>query len=83
MKPLGSVMGLRFGPSKPAYTAFTLGPATPDPEPGISSQNSRERPCCSSGLRMVGFSIVQLLALIFIVVLGGAGIYLLRPKAAS
>ena len=29
VKPLGSVMGLRFGPSKPAYTAFTLGPATP------------------------------------------------------
>ena len=29
LKPLGSVMGLRFGPSKPAYTAFTLGPATP------------------------------------------------------
>ena len=28
-KPLGSVMGLRFGPSKPGYTAFTLGPATP------------------------------------------------------
>lgn len=28
-KPLGSVMGLRFGPSKPSYTAFTLGPATP------------------------------------------------------
>jgi murein L,D-transpeptidase YafK len=28
-KPLGSVLGLKFGPSKPAYTAFTLGPATP------------------------------------------------------
>jgi murein L,D-transpeptidase YafK len=28
-KPLGSVLGLRFGPSKPAYSAFTLGPATP------------------------------------------------------
>ena len=28
-KPLGSVLGLRFGPSKPAYKAFTLGPATP------------------------------------------------------
>jgi hypothetical protein len=29
-KPLGSVLGLRFGPGKPAYSAFTLGPATPD-----------------------------------------------------
>lgn len=29
-KPLGSVLGLRFGPSKPTYSAFTLGPATPD-----------------------------------------------------
>ena len=29
-KPLGSVLGLRFGPSKPPYSAFTLGPATPD-----------------------------------------------------
>jgi murein L,D-transpeptidase YafK len=28
-KPLGSVLGLRFGPAKPAHTAFTLGPATP------------------------------------------------------
>ena len=28
-KPLGSVLGLRFGPSKPTYSAFTLGPATP------------------------------------------------------
>ena len=28
-KPLGSVLGLRFGPSKAAYSAFTLGPATP------------------------------------------------------
>jgi murein L,D-transpeptidase YafK len=28
-KPLGSVLGLKFGPSKPNYTAFTLGPATP------------------------------------------------------
>jgi murein L,D-transpeptidase YafK len=28
-KPLGSVLGLKFGPAKPAYTAFTLGPATP------------------------------------------------------
>jgi murein L,D-transpeptidase YafK len=28
-KPLGSVLGLTFGPSKPAYSAFTLGPATP------------------------------------------------------
>lgn len=28
-KPLGSVLGLSFGPSKPAYRAFTLGPATP------------------------------------------------------
>jgi murein L,D-transpeptidase YafK len=28
-KPLGSVLGLRFGPSKPPYSAFTLGPATP------------------------------------------------------
>jgi hypothetical protein len=28
-KPLGSVLGLSFGPSKPAYSAFTLGPATP------------------------------------------------------
>jgi murein L,D-transpeptidase YafK len=29
-KPLGSVLNLKFGPPKPAYTAFTLGPATPD-----------------------------------------------------
>jgi murein L,D-transpeptidase YafK len=29
-KPLGSVMGLRFGPSKPTPSAFTLGPATTD-----------------------------------------------------
>ena len=29
-KPLGSVLGLSFGPSKPPYSAFTLGPATPD-----------------------------------------------------
>jgi murein L,D-transpeptidase YafK len=29
-KPLGSVLNLKFGPAKPAYTAFTLGPATPD-----------------------------------------------------
>jgi hypothetical protein len=29
-KPLGSMLGLRFGPSKPPYSAFTLGPATPD-----------------------------------------------------
>jgi hypothetical protein len=28
-KPLGSALGLSFGPSKPAYQAFTLGPATP------------------------------------------------------
>lgn len=28
-KPLGSVLGLTFGPSKPGYSAFTLGPATP------------------------------------------------------
>jgi len=28
-KPLGSVLGLSFGPSKPNYRAFTLGPATP------------------------------------------------------
>jgi murein L,D-transpeptidase YafK len=28
-KPLGSVLGLKFGPSKPAHGAFTLGPATP------------------------------------------------------
>ena len=28
-KPLGSVLGLTFGPSKPNYRAFTLGPATP------------------------------------------------------
>jgi murein L,D-transpeptidase YafK len=28
-KPLGSVLGLSFGPSKPAHRAFTLGPATP------------------------------------------------------
>jgi murein L,D-transpeptidase YafK len=28
-KPLGSVLGLSFGPSKPAYQAFTLGHATP------------------------------------------------------
>jgi hypothetical protein len=28
-KPLGSVLGLSFGPSKPTYRAFTLGPATP------------------------------------------------------
>ncbi|MBM3545080.1 MAG: murein L,D-transpeptidase [Alphaproteobacteria bacterium] len=29
-KPLGSVLGLRFGPSKANYSAFTLGPATPE-----------------------------------------------------
>ena len=29
-KPLGSVLGLTFGPSKNNYRAFTLGPATPD-----------------------------------------------------
>ena len=29
-KPLGSVLGLTFGPAKPVYQAFTLGPATPD-----------------------------------------------------
>jgi murein L,D-transpeptidase YafK len=29
-KPLGSVLGLRFGPSRPPHSAFTLGPATPD-----------------------------------------------------
>ncbi|MBC8012527.1 MAG: murein L,D-transpeptidase [Methyloceanibacter sp.] len=28
-KPLGSVLGLSFGPSKPNHRAFTLGPATP------------------------------------------------------
>ena len=28
-KPLGSVLGLSFGPSKPNVSAFTLGPATP------------------------------------------------------
>jgi murein L,D-transpeptidase YafK len=28
-KPLGSVLGLTFGPSKNNYRAFTLGPATP------------------------------------------------------
>jgi murein L,D-transpeptidase YafK len=28
-KPLGSVLGLTFGPSKSNYHAFTLGPATP------------------------------------------------------
>jgi murein L,D-transpeptidase YafK len=28
-KPLGSVLGLSFGPAKPVYSAFTLGPATP------------------------------------------------------
>jgi murein L,D-transpeptidase YafK len=28
-KPLGSVLGLTFGPSKNSYRAFTLGPATP------------------------------------------------------
>ncbi|MCJ7787940.1 MAG: hypothetical protein MUP20_04405, partial [Methyloceanibacter sp.] len=28
-KPLGSILGLSFGPSKPADRAFTLGPATP------------------------------------------------------
>ena len=28
-KPLGSVLGLSFGPSKSGYSAFTLGPATP------------------------------------------------------
>jgi hypothetical protein len=28
-KPLGSVLGLSFGPSKPPFSAFTLGPATP------------------------------------------------------
>jgi hypothetical protein len=28
-KPLGSVLGLSFGASKPAYQAFTLGHATP------------------------------------------------------
>jgi len=28
-KPLGSVLGLTFGPAKPVYQAFTLGPATP------------------------------------------------------
>ena len=28
-KPLGSVLGLTFGPSKQGYSAFTLGPATP------------------------------------------------------
>jgi murein L,D-transpeptidase YafK len=30
-KPLGSWFGLSFGPPKPAYSAFTLGPATPTP----------------------------------------------------
>lgn len=30
-KPLGSWFGLAFGPAKPAYQAFTLGPATPTP----------------------------------------------------
>jgi murein L,D-transpeptidase YafK len=29
-KPLGSVLGLRFGPAKADYSAFTLGPATPE-----------------------------------------------------
>jgi murein L,D-transpeptidase YafK len=30
-RPLGSVLGLKFGPPpKPPYTAFTLGPATPE-----------------------------------------------------
>jgi hypothetical protein len=28
-KPLGSWFGLTFGPQKPTYQAFTLGPATP------------------------------------------------------
>jgi hypothetical protein len=26
-KPLGSVLGLTFGPSKQSYSAYTLGPA--------------------------------------------------------
>ena len=30
-KPLGSWFGLAFGPPKPVYQAFTLGPATPAP----------------------------------------------------
>jgi len=28
-KPLGSVLGLSFGPARPVHQAFTLGPATP------------------------------------------------------
>ena len=39
-KPLGSVLGLTFGPSKPAYRAFTLGPATPDTDGGSSADAS-------------------------------------------
>jgi murein L,D-transpeptidase YafK len=37
-KPLGSWLGLAFGPPKPVYQAFTLGPATPaTPEPAKSA----------------------------------------------
>ena len=37
-KPLGSWLGLAFGPAKPVYQAFTLGPATPaTPAPAKSA----------------------------------------------
>ena len=44
-KPLGSWFGLTFGPPKPVYQAFTLGPATPDsvPTPPAPSRPSRSR----------------------------------------
>ena len=38
-KPLGSWLGLAFGPPKPVYQAFTLGPATPaTPAPAKSKR---------------------------------------------
>ena len=42
-KPLGSVLGLSFGPSKPNYRAFTLGPATPGPSPEIRQSEARSQ----------------------------------------
>jgi len=44
-KPLGSVLGLTFGPSKPTYRAFTLGPATPPaPVPPPAPAKSKAKP---------------------------------------
>jgi murein L,D-transpeptidase YafK len=42
-KPLGSWFGLTFGPAKPAYHAFTLGPATPAPATPAKPKRAAKR----------------------------------------